>query len=240
MKAHWTSRLGDIATRQLAIASAQSANTLASMAADDLRADAKAALNVRSATFLRYFIKGPSKRATKAVPVARVFVGAPPSAKDKDRGNLLIQHDEEGTNTKRPFSSPALMVPTKAYRAASRGAPRKWKEFKRDMGMGTKRGIASGGLLGMGRRFETYLVKSKRTGRTLLWLRTGVGRFASELLYVSKPMVKIPRRTRTRQTVTERLEKSAAQVMGRELTKAIASAREVTNGGGRTSSRLPQ
>jgi len=242
MRAVWTSRLADVAKNQIPFAAAKTNNELAQMAGNDIRDYARRKLNVRSPTLLRFFVKGPEKRGTKADPRARVYVGAPKGAKDPQRGNLLVQHDVDGTNVKRPIRSDSLMVPTKEYRRDSRGKPRLWSAFKKDMGIGTKRGsLGRGNNLATGRRSPVYLIKAKRgklAGRTLLFLRTGVGRNQSDLLYVSAPLIKNPRRLRSKALVEIRVRKSSASIMGRELTKAIASAKAVTSGGGVTSSRL--
>lgn len=242
MKVTWQSKLPDIVSQQLPFAIAQTANALAQMAADDIRDEARRKLKVRSTTLLRFFVRGPSERATKQKPTARVFIGAPKGAKDPERGNLLIQHDVDGTNVKRPFRSDSLMVPTKQYRQESGGRPRSWKALKRDMGIGTKRGIATrGNLLGAGRRFRTYLIEAKTgklAGRTLLFARDGTGKRNTSLLYMSAPQIKNPVRLRSRAIAAIRVRKSASTLMGRELTRAVASAKAVTKGGGVASTRL--
>jgi hypothetical protein len=241
MKVSWTSKLPDIVANQLPFAIAQTANELAKMAADDIREDARRKMDVRSSTFLRFFIRGPSERATKRKPTARLFIGAPKGAKNQDRGNLLVQHDVDGTNLKRPFRSREMMVPTKSYRQESRNRPRKWKDYKRDMGMGTRRGITSGNLQGMGRRFRTYLIRVKsgmHAGKSILFLRTGTGKRNSEALYVSAPAVKLKGRLRSRAMAAIRIRKSASGILSREMGKAIASAKQVRQGGGVASSPL--
>jgi hypothetical protein len=242
MKVHWTSKLPDIAANQLGFASANLLNELAKLGADDVRSDVKKRLDVRSSTLARFFVKGPAERATKAKLKAQVYVGAPKGNKDPQRGNLLVQHDVDGTNVKKPIRSDSLMVPTTQYRRESRNRPRLWSAFKRDMGINTKRGISPrGGLLGAGRRFRTYLIRARKgvlAGRTLLFVRTGVGKGQSDLLYVSRPLIKNPKRLTSRATVTARVAKSAPMLMGREMTRAIASAKQVTRGGGVTSSRV--
>jgi hypothetical protein len=241
MKVAWTSQLTDIAKNQIPFAAAQTNNELAKLAADDIRGYAKRKLRVRSPTLLKFFVRGPDKRGTKADPRARVAVSAPKGAKDPQRGNLLIQHDVDGTNVKKPFKGNSMMVPTRQYKQESGGKPRLWSVFKRDMGIGTKRGLGRGNNLGTGRRFATYLIKSRRgktAGQTLLFLRTGVGRGRSELLYAEQPLVRNPRRLRTKALTELRVRKSSALIMKRELSKAIASAKAVTRGGGVASTRL--
>jgi hypothetical protein len=242
MRAVWTSKIPDLIANQLPFAIAQTANALASMAADDIREDARRKMDVRSSTFLRFFVRGPSERATKKKPTARLFIGAPKGAKNQDRGNLLVQHDVDGTNTKTPFKQQTMMVPTKKYRQESRNRPRKWKDFRKDLGINTKRGLGRGANLGTGRRYQTYLIRVKNgphAGKTMLFLRTGTGKRNSEPLYVSAPALKLKGRLRSQAMAAIRIRKSASLIMGREMGKAIASAKQVTSGGGVTSSRLP-
>ena len=229
MKAHWTSRLGDIATRQLPFALAQALNDTAKTAAEEARVEAAKRLNVKRSSFLRFFIRNPTEhRATKAKHTARVVTAGPQS--DPTRGSILAQHEESGVKT--PFSRPLIAKPSREIlqsvggkRSIPRGtALNLFKPFVRD-------GQATTGRKG------AFLVKAKGSGTPVLLQRIG-GRVRA--LYVYVRSTRLTPKLGFGKAVVRVVRRDLDRNIGKRLTAAIASAREVTSGGGRTSSRLPQ
>jgi hypothetical protein len=215
MKASFRSTLSTAVSRNLAFAAATALNATARNAAEAIRADIRRGVNLRKEGLTRYFVRGPAPRATRAKLTARVVVGAPATAANRDRGSIVLQHDEDGgTGSKQPRQGSRLMVPAQDLRRRMRreekgSNPDSWRAIRRDLNAGKDAlTVRRGRLMGMGKRRSTYAVLS-RTGQLLVFERRGRGKRNTELLYFSKPGVRLRRRFGAR--------RSARRVVDREL-----------------------
>ncbi len=243
MKAHWTSKLGDIANRQLPFALAMALNETAKKAAVEARPEAKKRLNIKRNALLERFIRANAEnRATKTKLSARVMVGGPKS--NPERGSILAQHEDRGT--KRPYSGNLVAMPSREITTKVGGGVRsikrgyELKNFKPFSSHFSNNRTANGRH---GSRIEgqknTYVVFRSGSGLPILLQRYGKGLRQTRALWLWVRQTGLMPRLGFSKSVLKSVLKHNEREIGLALTKAIASAKAVTSGGGVTSSRLP-
>ena len=244
MQAHWTSKLDDIARRQLPFALAQALNLTAKAAAVEARASAAVRLNVRKKGLLNIFIRAPAEqRATKTKLSARVMVGGPKT--DPERGSILAQ--QEATGTKRPFRGNLVAIPSREISSKVGGKRvvkpgfelKNFKPFSTpiDGANATAHGARGSRIEG---RKNTYVVFQRGTGLPILLQRYGRGKKQTRALWLWVRQSGLTPKLGFGRAVIKTVRGTLDKEIGAQLTKAIASAKAVTTGGGVASSRLPQ
>jgi hypothetical protein len=227
MKAHWTSRLDDIAKNQLPFAIANALNDTAKAAAAEAREEAGKRLNIRKKSLLSIFIRTPAdQRATKKKLSARVMVAGPKS--DPTRGPVLAAHEVDGIKTPnkgRYVAMPGREIMSKGARG---GVKRGFElaKFKPFLRAGPKK---SYGKMG------TFLVTSKKSGIPMLLQPIGK---RLRVLWLFVKQTRMTANLGFDKAVRRAIKRDMTRNVGTRLTQAIASAKQVTKGGGVTSSRL--
>jgi hypothetical protein len=244
MRVTWTSRLDDIAKNQLAQGIAWGLNDTAQEAVTLARQTAMKRLAIKKPGLLNVFMRTPvDGKATKRKLSARVLLAGPKS--DPQRGSVLAQ--QEDTDQKRAFRGRLVAMPSRDIMQKIGGkrvlkpgyALKNFKPFSTPVDAGlnqTPNGARGTRIEG---RKNTYVVFRKGSGLPILLQRYGKGKQQVRALYLWVKAVRLPKRLGFTSSVTTRVRQRNAENIGRGITKAIASAREVVKGGGVTSSRLP-
>jgi len=217
----WTSRISEIAAKQIPFARAETLNQLARGAAEDAREAAQIDLNIKRPAMLRAFIRAPAThKATKLRFSARVVVAAPQSA-NPDRGNILTQHEAAGT--KRPFRGRSIAMPSRDIvkpgrkRAITRGT-----ELRTFQPFTTK---AGGQVVGQKGSFMITLKRGTLAGRKMLLQRFGRGKKQVRGLWLFVPSTRLTPKLRFNATVKQHVQQHVAAAFKRAFSKALASAK---------------
>lgn len=242
MRAHWTSKLEDIAKSQLAQGLAWGLNDTAKDAAEEARTGAQKGLNIRKRGLLTLFIRNPTEhKATKTKLSARVMVGGPKS--DPARGSILTQ--QEDTPSKRPFRGNLVAMPSREiYRKVGGKRTIKpgfglnlFKPFSTPVDGANRTANGKRGSRIEGRK-NTFVVFRRGTGLPILLQRYGKAQRATRALWIWVRQTRLTKQLRFTPSVEKAVDTKHVANLGRGITRAIASAKQVTRGGGVTSSRL--
>ena len=224
MKVSWTSALPDIIAQQIPFAIQEALNDTARESADAARADAAKGLKIRRKSLLRFFIRAPREfRATKTKHTARVVVAGPQS--DPNRGSILA--GQETGLPKLPNKGRFVAIP-------ARGAVTAGGNLKRGAALNSLKPFRDKGKVALGAK-GTVIVKSK-SGVPVLLQRQKGGK--ARVLWLFTRFATMTKRLGFAAAVHRTVGRNLQRNLGRSLTKAIASARRITRGGGTASSRL--
>lgn len=238
----WTSRLGDIARSQLAQGIAWGLNDTAQDAAGAARDSAAKNLNVRKRGILNTFIRTPTEhKATKAKLSARVLLAGPKS--DPSRGSVLAQ--QEDTPIKTAFRGRLVAMPSREIMSKAGGkrvvkpgyALSLFKPFSSPVDGNNATPNGKRGTRIEGRK-NTFVTFRRGSGLPILLQRYGKGQRQVRVLYLWVKSVRLPRKLGFGSSVTAKVKQVNERNIARGIARAIASAREITKGGGVASSPL--
>ena len=244
MKATWTSKLPDIAQNQIPIASANAINKVTDRAASQTRVAAAGVMNIKKRSLLVYFIRAPREdRATKKKLSGRVMIGAPKTASDQTRGIILAQHADAGSKT--PFRGRYVAMPSREISSKVGGKRlvkagsglQSFKPFSSpvDGANATANGKRGSRIEG---RKNTFVVFRKGSGMPILLQRYGRGLKQTRALWLWVKSTNLTKRLPFNDIVTKVWDRRMKAELQSELGKAIASARQITKGGGVASTPL--